>query len=90
MKESRRVPVWVTVVIILAALPVFAFPAMLSASKAIAGEERYFLWIYPAYVLAAALLAYQCYGRRTVMTWIIVFLMILTHGAMWVLATTGC
>ncbi|MDE6317021.1 MAG: hypothetical protein K2L73_01310 [Muribaculaceae bacterium] len=89
MKESRRVPVCVVAVIIIAALPVLAFPAMLSKSTELAGGDRYFLWFYPAYVLAAALLAYQCYGRRTAMTWIIVFLMLLTHCAMWVLATVS-
>lgn len=87
MKEFRRVPGWVVAVIVIAALPVLAFPAMLSKSTEIAGENRYFLWLYPFYVLAAAFLAYQCYGRRTVMTWIIVVLMLLTHAAMWVLAT---
>lgn len=85
MKSNRRVPVWMLCVIILVALPVVAFPAMLSASAAMAGGDKYFLWLYPAYVVAAAILAYQCYGRRTEMTWIILALMALTHLAMWML-----
>ena len=88
MKQSRRVPLWMVVVIIIAALPVLAFPAMLSASADVAGGDRYFLWLYPAYVIASSLLAYQCYGRRTEMSWIIIVLMLLTHAAMWLLALT--
>lgn len=86
MKQPRRVPAWIVAVIIIAALPVLAFPAMLSVSSAVAGADRYYLWLYPAYVVASALLAWQCYGRRTEMTWIIIVLMLLTHVAMWVLA----
>lgn len=85
MKQPSRVPAWMTVIIIIAALPVLAFPLMLSMSHDIAGGNRYFLWLYPAYVVAASLLAWQCYGRRTVMTWIITALMLLTHLSMWVL-----
>jgi len=72
-------------VIVIAALPVLAFPAMLSMSSPESAGNRYFLWLYPAYVVAAALLAWQCYGRRTEMSWIIIALMLLTHAAMWVL-----
>lgn len=85
MKGQRRVPAWMVAVIILAALPVVAFPTMLSQSASSAGENRLYLWIYPAYVVVAALLAYQCYGRRTEMSWILIVLMLLTHVAMWVL-----
>lgn len=73
-------------VIIIAALPVFSFPFLLSVSLAESAEgSKVYLWLYPAYVAAASLLAYQCYGRRTEMSWIIVALMLLTHAAMWVL-----
>lgn len=85
MKHPSRVPVWMTLIIIIAALPVLAFPFMLSMSHGIAGGDRYFLWLYPAYVIAASLLAWQCYGRRSAMTWIIIALMLLTHVSMWVL-----
>lgn len=86
MKPSRRVPVWMVCVIIIAALPVFSFPALLSASSASSVEgSKVYLWLYPAYVVAASLLAYQCYGRRTEMSWIIIVLMLLTHVAMWAL-----
>lgn len=62
-----------------------AFPFMLSVSATLSGADKYYLWIYPAYILAASFLAWQCYGRRTEMTWIIIILMLLTHVAMWAL-----
>lgn len=86
MKRQRRVPAWVMAVIIIAALPVLAFPFMLSVSATLSGADKYYLWLYPAYILAASFLAWQCYGRRTEMTWIIIILMLLTHVAMWALA----
>lgn len=86
MKQSKRVPIWVQLIIIVVALPVVAFPIMLSQSVEIAEGNKIYMWIYPAYVLATALLAYQCYGRRSEMTWILLVLMLLTHVAMWVLA----
>lgn len=86
-KNRKRVPAWMLAVIIIVALPVLAFPVMLSQSASIDGGEKYFLWLYPAYVVAASLLAWQCYGRRTEMTWIILVLVALTHAAMWLLST---
>lgn len=84
-KRQKRVPAWMLAIIIIVALPVLAFPAMLSQATGIEGGTRYFLWLYPAYVVAASLLAWQCYGRRSEMSWIIIVLIILTHIAMWLL-----
>ncbi len=86
MKQSKRVPGWMTVIILIVALPVLALPVMLSLSGEIAEGNKLYVWLYPAYVLATAILAYQCYGRRTEMTWILIVLMLLTHVAMWVLS----
>lgn len=84
MERRRRVPVWMAVLIIMFALPAAAFPALLSQLPE-TGEWNVFVWIYPIYVLAAGWLAWQCYGRRTEMTWILLFLMALTHVAIHVL-----
>lgn len=56
-----------TIVIVITMLPVVAFPTLLSAMSE-GSEGRVYLWLYPAYVLATGILAYQCYGRRTEMT----------------------
>lgn len=80
--NKRRVPLWMLLLIIIAALPVVLFPAMLSASPEDDSGIVAYLWLYPAYVAAAGILAWQCYGRRSEMTWILLILMILTHVAM--------
>lgn len=85
--KRRRVPVWVMIIIIAAALPVLGLPYLLSAPHAAGEESKVFYTLYPVYVVASAYLAWQCYGRRTVMTWILVGLMLLAHGAMLLLAT---
>lgn len=86
MSGNRRVPLWVTAIIIVCVLPVIAFPAMLSETDAISENGmKLFLWLYPLYVAATAIIAWQCYGRRTLMTWVLLGLMLLTHAAMWLL-----
>jgi len=47
---------------------------------------RALIWLYPIYVVLSGLLAWQCYGRRTVMSWIILVLMLLTHASFYYLA----
>ena len=90
MRQSKRVPGWMILIIVLVALPVIALPIVLSHSGEIAEGNKLYMWLYPAYVLATAILAYQCYGRRTEMTWILLALMLLTHAAIWVLAKGDC
>lgn len=88
MKPTRRVPVWMICIIIAAMLPVFSFPAMLSAAGASASAgSKAFLWLYPFYVAATGLLAWQCYGRRSEMSWILIALLVLSHAAMWALVS---
>lgn len=84
-RKPRRVPLWVLAAIIVVALPVAAFPAMLASARHGGDVASSFLWLYPAYVAATAILAWQCYGRRSEMTWILLALMALTHVAMWLL-----
>lgn len=86
MGKFRRVPVWVTVLIIAVLLPTsFMLPWLLSES----GQDTpgAFMALYLVYELASAWLAWLCYGRRTEMTWILLALMILTHPAMYLLVT---
>lgn len=89
MKQQRRVPVWMLIIIIVAALPVLAFPTMLNLAAGEISGYKVLVWLYPFYVIVSAWLAWQCYGRRTEMTWILIVLMILSHAAMWHLVTTG-
>ena len=85
--DTRRVPLWMTAVIILCALPGIGFPflgeLLASGDLTIKGLT----WFYPAYTLVSALLAWQCYGRRTLLCWIILALMVLSHLCFFYLAT---
>lgn len=80
-------PRWMTVVIVIALLPVFQFPFLLASCPA-SSTVRALLWIYPFYCLVAAFLAYQSYPQRPAVAWILVALMVLSHIAMWILVTT--
>lgn len=72
-------------IIIIAALPVVAFPALLSQAPAGDGTVDLFLWFYPLYVVASAVCAWICRDKRPEVMWILVVLMLLTHAAMWLL-----
>lgn len=84
--NTQRVPWWMLLVIILCALPGVSFPFMgdllVSGDMTIEGLT----WFYPLYTLASALLAWQCYGRRTLMCWIILVLLLLSHACFFYLA----
>ncbi|MDE5624929.1 MAG: hypothetical protein K2I61_01255 [Muribaculaceae bacterium] len=85
---GRRVPLWMLAIIILCALPGVSFPLMgnLLASGNITIEGL--TWFYPLYTIASAMLAWQCYGRRTLMCWIILALLLLSHLCFFYLACT--
>lgn len=78
---------WIKLIIIVAMLPVLAYPKMLADSNPEAGSDVTFLWIYPAYVLAAGICAWISWKKRPEITWILVVLLILTHVAMWILVS---
>lgn len=70
--------------IILAMLPMFSFPALLSMA-AEGTPARAFLYLYPLYTILAGWLAYLCYPRRPAVAWMILALLLLTHAALWTL-----
>ena len=78
--SPRRVPLWMVAVIILCALPGVSFPflgdLLTSGDLTIEGLT----WFYPVYTIASALLAWQCYGRRTLMSWVILALLVVSHA----------
>ena len=85
----RRVPLWMWAVIILAPAPGLGSPPMLATISGATATPmvRGLMWLYPAYVLVSALLAWQCYGRRTVLCWIIIVLLLLSHACIYYLST---
>jgi len=72
-------PIWAKFLIIISALPVLAYPWMISNAGS---EIRTFLLIYPLYVLVSAICAWICWPDRREISWILIVLMLLTHAAM--------
>lgn len=82
-RRNLKVPLWVTIVIIVATLPAALFPTLLGMCPPAAPELRTLLWCYPFYALLTAALAWLSWPERPYMTWILVVLLILTHAAVW-------
>ncbi|MDE5858148.1 MAG: hypothetical protein K2H32_07310 [Muribaculaceae bacterium] len=78
--KSQKVPVYVIVLIIIAALPAILTPLLLSLSTNPLPElQKIFVWLLPFYLIVAAFLSWQCYKyERTVMAWILIIIMYLT------------
>ncbi len=84
--RDRHVPWWMLLIIIVAALPALFLPSYAAiAAGPVPESKKLFLWLYPFYLIVAGFLAWQCYGRRTVMSWILVVLMFMTDAAMYLL-----
>lgn len=81
-----RVPWWMYIVIILCMAPGLCFPWVMSLIQNPDPIVKGLIWLYPAYVLLSGVLAWQCYGRRTIMAWIVLILLILSHAGLYILA----
>lgn len=86
LKAAPRVPWWMWLVIILCALPGLSVPLLSSLTASNIAMVRTLTLLYPLYVLLSAVLAWQCYGRRSILTWIILVLLILSHACFYYLA----
>ncbi len=83
---TPRVPLWMGAVIILCALPGLGFPWMGDLLTSGNLQLRGLTWFYPVYTVASAILAWQCYGRRNALCWIILALLLLSHASFYYLA----
>lgn len=81
---ENPLPVWMKILIIVAALPVLAFFKLMELCPP-HSQAMLFLWLYPFFTLLCAVLEWRAWGRRPELTWILLFVEILTHGAMWIL-----
>lgn len=77
---ENPVPVVFKAADIVSALPVLAFPWLLTGDVP-SGEYHTLLWLYPFYVLLSAWCAWKCYASRPALAWILVVLMWLSHAA---------
>lgn len=84
--RKPRVQWWMWVILILCMAPGLSFPWILEMTERADVLTRGLIWFYPCYVLCSGFLAWQCYGRRTYMTWIILALLLLSHLCFYYLA----
>lgn len=78
---KTKTPVWMTIVIIIFLLPVFAFPVLLADLPVGDTPLKTFVWIYPFYMLLSAWLAWNAYPQRPYVSWILLTLMALSSMA---------
>lgn len=88
MPSMPPTPRWFTAIVVICCLPLFLMPWLLNAPYADADGVKIFIWLYPVYVIVAGWLAWQCYPQRRAMAWVLLALMLLSHGAIWLLATS--
>lgn len=84
--NTPRVPWWMYVVLILCMVPGLTFPFMGALLGSPDPIVRGLTWFYPVYTLVSGLLAWQCYGRRTYLSWIILVLLLLSHACFYYMA----
>lgn len=85
MSSYSRPPLWVTAVIIIAMLPIFQYPWLLSRLTDTDNTIRTLLWAYPIYVVLSGALAWVSYSTRPAVSWILIALMLLSHISMFLL-----
>jgi len=83
--SRRRVPGWVTAIIVVLVLPIFALPVLLNRCQSADDTRLTLLWLYPLYAVTAGVLAWMCWHERPYMTWILLVLMVMSHAAAWML-----
>lgn len=86
MGTNNKKPLWLLIVIVVAMLPVFAFPFLLGLLQTGDYEATALAWFYLFYVFLAGWLAWNCWPQRKAMTWILIVLLLMSHAAMWGLA----
>ena len=77
-------------VIVLCIIPAFSLPLFSSLAESSDATVRILIKLYPLYVIMSAFLAWQLYGRRTMLCWLVLILLVLTHACFYYLATATC
>ncbi len=86
---SRKVPAWVKVLMLITALPVFAWPWLMSRATEIftdSGMDNSLPWTFvmllPLYVVVSTWISYRVYTTRREVSWILQGLQILVYVTM--------
>lgn len=85
MASHAKPPTWVTILILILALPIFQLPWLMGETGS-DNPAHTLVTIYPFYVILSAYLAYICYATRPLVSWILMCLMVLSHLSMAYLA----
>lgn len=84
----NKTPVWMTVLIVIVALPALATPFLINNLPADAAETvRMLTGIYPFYMLLSGWLAWKAYPQRSYVSWVLVAVMLLSTLAVVSLVT---
>ena len=81
----NKKPWWVTALAVIVALPIVAYPELISRPVTSGDTGRTLLWIYPLYLILGAICAWASYGRRNDIFWILIVIMTLSNIAIWML-----
>ncbi|HIZ25552.1 hypothetical protein [Barnesiella sp. An55] len=86
---SRKVPGWFKVLILITALPIFAWPWLMSRATETftnSGTDNSLPWAFvmllPLYVVLSTWISYRVYASRREVSWILQGLQILVYIAM--------
>lgn len=82
------VPWWIYLIIIVCMIPGLSYPLQSTLAASTDATVRGLTWFYPVYTLVSGLLAWMCYGRRTLLTWILLAMLILSHISFYYMAFT--
>lgn len=89
---SRKVPGWFKVLILITALPIFAWPWLMSRATSAFTESGMddslpwtFVMLMPLYVVLSIWISYRVYASRPEVSWILQALQILVYIALAIL-----
>lgn len=84
---KAHTPWWMTIVIVVLCLPLFATPSLIGMLPAGTDDTvKTLVTGYPIYVVASGILAWIVYPSRKGLAWILLILMALSHVAIYMLA----
>lgn len=83
-RDYNSIPLWGRVLVVACMLPAFDLP-WLWAGNPETDTAKTLLWLYPAFVLVAGVCAWLSWRRGRELTFILLFLLLLSHVAMWLL-----
>lgn len=80
--ERRQTPLWFIVLLIVMALPLAAWPSLMSVQTETDNDTvSTLIMVFPVYAVLSLYLAYSSYGRRTDLSWVLLTILLLSYAA---------